>query len=219
MTEITLLMEPKMLLRSLAASSLAVALLIQVATPSEAATLIDENFSTGTPGLEITTTIPSFTVTSGSVDIIGGAGSQFDFYPGNDFYIDLNGGEPGTLTSSAFDIAGSQDVTLTFNYGANGENRTTDIFFGSTFLGSVTASQSTGTFNTFTTTFTIAAPTTGSLIFQATNLGASGIVLDNVVLTTAPSAVPEPDTLPALLTLGAVGGALVLRRKQNAEQA
>jgi hypothetical protein len=213
-------MEPKMFLRSLAVASLGAALLIQVATPSEAATLISENFNSATPTLS-TTSIPSFSVTAGDVDVIGGAGNQFDFYPGNGSYIDLNGFNPGTIASSVSSFNTGDVVTLSFDYGANGENRTAQVFFGGNLLTSLTASQSTGTFNVFTTTFTVTAPTSANLVFVSTTAGASGVVLDNVVLTTSGSgsAVPEPAMLPALLTLGAVGGALVLRRKQNAEQA
>jgi hypothetical protein len=219
MTEITALTEPRMLLRSLAAASLCTALLLNVATPSEAATLIDENFDTSVPTFNITTsgTIPSFTVTDGSVDIIGTTGGQFEFYPGNGAYVDLNGNDPGTIESSTFGFAAGEIVNVSFSYGANGENRTGEVFFGTASLGTFTASQSTGVFQTFSTSFTVATAQNASLIFKGLNAGASGVVLDNVSLTTG-AAVPEPATLPALLTLGAIGGALVVRRKQISEQ-
>jgi hypothetical protein len=208
-------MEPNMLLRSIAAASLAVALLVHVATPSDAATLISEDFNAAGPAFGVSTTIPSFTVTSGTVDVIG-IGSGFDFYPGNGAYIDLSGNSAGSISSSAFSLNAGDTVTLTFLYGANGENRSADISFGS-FFTSLTANQSFGAFQTFTTTFTVSSATSASLVFTGTTPGASGFVIDNVVLTS--TAVPEPALLPALLTLGAVGGALVLRRKQSSEQA
>lgn len=203
-----------MLLRSLAAASLSAAFLLQVVTPSEAATLISEDFNGAAPALNATS-IPSFTVTAGNVDVIGD-GTSFIFYPGNGQYIDLNGSIGATIESSAFSFNAGDTVTLSFDYGANGDNRSANVSLGSFFSTILNASQST-TFQNFTQTFTIGAPTSASLIFSAITTGASGIVLDNVVLTS--SAVPEPATLPALLALGVVGGALVLRRKQNTEQA
>ncbi len=206
-----------MLLRPLAAASLAVALLVQVATPSDAATLISEDFNAAGPAFGVSTTIPSFTVTSGTVDVIG-VGSGFDFYPGNGAYIDLSGNSAGSIASSAFSFNAGDTVTLTFSYGANGDNRSANISLGSLFATSLTASQSSGSvFSTYTTTFTVSSATSASLLFTGTTPGASGFVIDNVVLTS--TAVPEPAMLPALLTLGAVGGALVLRRKQSSEQA
>jgi PEP-CTERM motif len=216
MTDITTLMEPKMLLRFLAAASLSTALLLQVATSSEAAALISEDFESATPALSVTS-IPSFTVNSGTVDVIG-TGTGFDFYPNNGKYLDLNGSSAAIIESAAFNFAAGDTVTLKFDYGANGENRSADVFFGNALLTTLNASESTGTiFTPYETTFTLGSATTASVLFSAVSTGAAGIILDNVVLTT--SAVPEPATLPALLTLGVVGGALVLRRKQSTEQA
>jgi hypothetical protein len=219
MSENTDSMEPTMLLRSLAAASLGVAILLQVAAPSGAVTLIAEDFNAGPAGLATNIDVPSFTVTSGNVDVVGSssASSVFDLYPGNGYYVDLNGTTPGVLTSSVFTFNPGDTVTLSFSYGANGVNRSATVELGALLSPETINTSQASSFSLFDRTFVVGSTTTASLVFSAVNGGNEGIIIDNVSLTTTP--VPEPDMLPALLTLGAVGGALVLRRKQSAEQA
>jgi hypothetical protein len=207
-------MELIMLARSLSATTLGVILLLLAAAPSGAFTLIfSENFNSVTPSnpgtLNLTSGVPGFTVTSGNVDLIGT--DSFNFYPGNGTYVDLSGGTAGTIQSSAFNFTAGQTVTLSFSYGANGANRSAEVSLGSLLAPTaVNATQST-TFQVFTTTFYVASSTTASLRFTSLSLGVAGVVIDNVSIT----AVPEPAMLPALLTLGSVGGGLLLRRKQS----
>jgi hypothetical protein len=111
-------------------------------------------------------------------------------------------------------------VNLSFLYGANGDNRSATVSLGNLFTTTVNASQSVdaGVFNPFSTSFIAASDISNvQLVFTSLDSGQQGIILDNIVLSTG-AIVPEPAMLPALLTLGVVGGALVLRRKQNAEQ-
>lgn len=210
-----------MLLRSLSATALGTALLLQIATPSGAATLINENFNSVAPALAVTSGVPSFTVTSNDVDLLGS--NLFDFYPGNGTYIDLSGNNAGAITSTdSFSFNPGDVVTLSFSYGANGNGRSANVSLGSIFSDVVSTSQDTSAspaFLTFNQTFTVQSGTTASLVFTSLSPGNGGILLDNVSLTTSPAPVPEPVMLPALLTLGVFGGALVLRRKQVSEQA
>ena len=208
-------------LRSLLASTFGAALLAQMAAPASAITLISETFDNATLGRNRSTGIPSFSVTSGNVDVLG-LGSS-DPYPDNGNYIDLNGNTKGKLTSNIFSFNTGDQVTLSFYYGANGNRRNANVSLGSLFTPfQITDSRNPldPIFQTYTNTFTVNSAFNGALSFASDNLGFRGIILDNVSLSTissTPTAVPEPTAIPGLVLFG--GAALMLRRKQLAKNA
>lgn len=200
-----------MKLRSVLAAVLVGAAFTQVATATNAATLINENFGSNNPDRFNVSTgniAPAFTVTAGNVDLIGNGGT-FDLYPGNGNYIDLNGNTTGEISStSSFNFSGTDTTVLSFDYGSNGTGTSADIFLGATRLLSVLGNAS----PTLThINFSIVGPVSGNLIFSSTNAGPGGIVLDNVVLNSTPATgstpVPEPSEIVGTL----IGGITILR--------
>lgn len=201
--------------RALIAVAFAIAL---VSTESANAVPIffDDFNSTTTQALN-QTVFTNWTVTSGSVDVIGDGGSFAFLPPGNGNYVDLDGstGAPGTITTKmifgagsyvvAFDLAGSQG-------GANNVDptaKTTEIAFS---IGGVTQSltlNSTDPLHTYSYMFTTTAP--GQLSFSDLAGGNNNVgnLLDNVSV----AAVPEPATW-AMMLLGFLGiGFLGYRRR------
>jgi hypothetical protein len=196
-----------MKIRTLLVSSL----LLVGATDANAAVVFSDNFNSYSPQLDW---VPPANWTApgpGTVDLIG-AGTPFDFYPGNGFYVDMDGsnGLPGTLqTIQSF---GPGSYTLTFDLGGNARgdvNKTTVITLGN-FAASLTlASGAPLQLQTFSFT------TTGGQLAFADLPGGNqdiGNILDNVTLSmnivTGPG-VPEASTWAMMLVgfagLGFVG--------------
>jgi hypothetical protein len=201
-------------LRSLLASTFGVAILAQVAAPAGAVSF-SENFNSAPQGLNLSSGVPSFSVASGNVDVIGT--NFYNLYSGNGNYVDLTG-QNTQLTSSAFNFLSGDTVTLSFDYGANASGAV-GISIGSFFNDTLSTLQDSSSFKKFTKTFTVANATIASLSFLSTSGGPGGIILDNISLTSTNSAtaVPEPTAIPGLLLFG--GAAVVLRRKQVARNA
>jgi hypothetical protein len=177
-----------------------------------------ESYTLGAPS----TLAPTWTVTDGSIDVIGNG--FFDFYPGNGKYIDLNGSiGPSTAGRIETSIGGfniGSMYTLTFTYGANGNstppNAETLLFGIDTLLDSILIPGD------------VAAPlTTVSYTFQATASaltlffadGQFGAPFDDdddqggpVLLEVKVAAVPLPAA--GLMLIGALGGMALLRRRR-----
>jgi hypothetical protein len=153
---------------------------------------------------------------TGGVDLIGNG--SFDFYPGNGLYVDMNGSPgPGELTSKlTFNLLPGNTYTLQFDLAgsARGITDTVDVSLGSAYSGSFTLPSSQG-LTLFTESITVASPTNANLVFDSL-AGANvnvGLILDNVLLTSHPSAVPEPGACVLFVSLGLTGAAF-LRRKR-----
>src|SRR3569833_300374 len=106
------------------------------ASTANAAVLLNETFNTYPQQLNWVPPAAIWTVTSGSVDLIGETptGTSFDFYPGNGGFVDLNGSteQAGTIQSRLSFAAG--DYTLAFDLGGNARDsvsKTTVISLGS----------------------------------------------------------------------------------------
>ena len=175
---------------------------------SRAATVIlEDNFNTTTTQSLNQTVFTNWTVTSGSVDVIGDGG-PYAFLPmGNGNYIDLNGstGQPGQLTTKMSFAAGTYLVSFQLAGSQGGANNvdpsrhTTTISFtlgGS--LQSITLNP-TDPLSTYSFMFTTSG---GNLSF--TDLAGGNPNVGNLLDNVSVSAVPEPSTW-AMMVLGFLG--------------
>jgi hypothetical protein len=178
---------------------------------------------------------PNWTVTSGSVDLIGytGVGTysgwsapDYDFLPGNGLYIDLDGttGQDGTITSKGIALAAG-NYQLSFSL-ANSQRDQADSTAVSVTVG--LASQIFDTpdepeevigFQTETMNFTVpSGGETVNLVFADTTVPGDddvGALLDNVVVSSngAPNPGAPDGGSTAMLTGMALIGLGALRRK------
>lgn len=185
------------------------------AAPASAAVIFSDDFNGengGTGVLNYGTSTGSFanwTVTQGSVDLIGNG--YFDFYPGNGLYVDMDGstGQSGGITTNATFGAGSYLLTFDLGGSTRGETNTVIVQFDGNTIGSFTLNSG----DPLTAeSISFSSATGGKLAFIQTNPGDNmGLILDNVQLSTA--AVPEPMTLSLF---GAGLAAISLRRRKKA---
>ena len=191
---------------------LAVAALSTLSCLSQAGVVFSDNFnSNGALGLNDTPA--GWTVTSGTVDVVGGAGGWGGLCAsGGVVCIDLDGStnQAGILSRSFAATAGTV-YTATFDLAGNqrGGSDSLLVNFG-------TASQtfnlaSNAAWNTYSLSFTATGNTNYDLSFHNAGGDNIGIVLDNVSVT----AVPEPETYAMLLAGLGLMGTIVRRRKSK----
>lgn len=195
---------------------LAAAVSLLLASASHAAVVFSDNFDSDALG---TPAVPAgFTVTGGSVDIIGTnfSGSAFDFLPGHGAYIDLDGSTGGSgLLSHSLTLTGGVTYMATFDLAGSqrGSTETGTVRFGTSAL-TYNVASSDGFAGRAVTFMPIV---TGSYALSFQNDGGDnvGALLDNVVISnTVAAAVPEPETY-ALLVAGLGITAFAIRRKRN----
>jgi len=179
---------------------------------AQAAPLFSDDFDTDTLGLNAIAFNGGWSVSGGTVDIIGAPG-PFDLLPGNGHYIDLDGstGKAGIFANS-LDVSNGVTYTLSFDLAGNQRGAGTDtvvVNFGS---GSQTFTRAaTDGFQTYMLSYT--ATGTGKVGFSFIDQGADnqGALLDRVSVT----AVPEPETYGMLLGGLALLGVVARRRRQG----
>ena len=145
----------------------------------------------------------NWTVTDGTVDLIGNG--FFDFYPGNGLYVDLDGSsfKAGVLTTkTAFNLSPG-DYILQFDLGGSqrGDTNIVDVALGSVFSKEYIR-ESSDPLALVTENIHVSSSTSAFLSFH--NLGGDdvGAILDNVSLTSSETtSVPEP-----LNILGSIAG-------------
>jgi hypothetical protein len=129
--------------------------------------------------------LEQWNVTKGSVDLIGKR--SYDFYPRHGLYLDLDGttSQAGTLESKKeFNLAAGT-YELRFDLGNNpghSSPNTMEVRLGTAYKESFTR-QGKVPLKTVIRTFSVATPTSGSLIFEHAGGDNGGLVLDNVRLT------------------------------------
>ncbi len=201
---------------------MALALVVAMATDSQANLITNPDFAV--PGLNASgynefyagtpsaTGIPGWTVTGGSVDVVG-----TNFYAaggGASQSLDLDGFNPGTITQSIATTVGTSYV-LTFLYANNPNNpafptATANVLIGGSLVGGIT--HTSGTPYVLATYGFIATSTTTSITFASTDAPTSnaGIALNAVNVFAG--TVPEPASI-AMVGLGLVGFVGVAARK------
>ena len=185
--------------------------LVLASTASQAVTIFSDNFNADALGLNQTTFLGGWTVSDGTVDLIGTG--FFDFVPANIRYVDLDGStsNPGVF-SKALSLTGGQTYTAFFDLAGShrGSTETVHVTFGSTSMYTLASGDG---FGTRSITFTPGASGTFSLSFE--NMGADnvGVLLDNVVIDHVTTAVPEPETYALMLAGLGLVGFMARRRK------
>ena len=196
----------------------ALAGVLALSTSAGAATLFSDNFDSDAVGLNV---VPAgWTVTRGTVDIIGPG--FFDLQPGHGNYIDLDGStsSAGLMSTGSFSLnagtpytlsillAGSQrgdinTVTWGMDYDANG---VLDAF-------QVTTLPSNVPFTPFSLVFTPLVSTSNArIVFDHAGGDNLGLLLDDVVLA---ANVPEPEIYAELMAGFGLLGFLARRRRRG----
>jgi hypothetical protein len=178
--------------------------------PAPAAIVLSENFDALTPALAVTSAGGFSTINGTNVDVVGGGlfGSLCATpESGNCVDLDGSGGlSQGQFQSTmqfaagtyllSFDLIGSHrsltaSATVTFgNYNQTFTLASADV------TGGIVVNQS----------VTLSSP--GFLLFASNTPGNIGLLLDNVVVSTGTSAVPEPSSFIYLLLALLLGGAI-----------
>jgi hypothetical protein len=190
-------------------------LLILSAPAIQAAVVFSDNFNTENGGVGALNYGPftNWTVTGGTVDLIGTG--FFDFYPGNGLYVDLDGStnDPGLLTSSVFSLtAGTYSLGFALGgstlVGSPTDTVQVDLNFGP-YSESFTL-LSTAPLTMVTRSIVIGGPTSASISFQNSGSDNMGAIVDNVSLESVP--VPEPAGIITLMALGLAGLGMIRRQ-------
>lgn len=188
-----------------------------IAAPASAAIFTDD-FESYALGLNQTNFAPNWTVTNGTVDLVGGPGF-FDELCDTGKCVDLDGStsDAGVFTSLSLNLIGGQTYTASYDLAASrrgGPANVLTVNFGtnSFVYGLVSGgSPATDPFKTFSLNFTPGSTGTYQLSFSTSGNDNVGPLLDNVNVATA--AVPEPATWAMMITGFGGVGALVRRRR------
>jgi choice-of-anchor C domain-containing protein len=198
-----------------ATKALALLLVALPATAAQATIVINGSFEQGPASVGNfrtygagSTAITGWTVTGGSVDLIGSYWNSSDGARS----LDMSGNSPGTIVQTLATVAG-QRYRLSFDVSSNWDNRslkTMKVFFGSaTPLNIVSPPVSRPmTWVTHSQIFTADSAAT-QLKFQSTFGGPWGVALDNVAVN---AVVPEPASWAMLIAGFGLVGAMMRRR-------
>jgi len=175
-------------------------------------TIFSDSFDSENGGVGVLnyTGFANWTVSGGTVDLIGNG--YFDFLPGNGLYVDMDGstGNAGLMTSSISLQPGT--YILSFELAGNHRNGSTEqvdvqVDLGSVFSGSYSLGQS-DPFMLITENFTVNSAMTVALTFEGIGGDNIGMLLDDVSISLIPA--------PGALLLGSMGMGIVgwLRRRK-----
>ncbi len=173
-------------------------------TPARAAVIFLDTFDTenGGAGVINYTSFANWTVTDGSVDLIGNG--FFDFQPGNGLYIDMDGstGDAGLMSVDPIPVAAGSyllEFDIAGSWRTPGTEGVLFEIFGTSVTyvtGSVTAFSPDIPFTHIALPFVVGAPDGLRFSFEGVGGDNIGLLLDNVQLTS----VPEPGVMVLLAT-------------------
>lgn len=137
--------------------------------------------------------LTNFTVVSGALDLIGNG--NFDFYPGNGLYLDLDGTSNAAArieSTSTFALAAGQAYRLTFDlgntderFGSSGINNTMTVSLGGAFSEQFNR-DTPSDFVTVVRHFVAGVDESAVLAFDHQGGDNLGLLVDNVNLTAVP---------------------------------
>jgi hypothetical protein len=186
----------------------AVAVCGAMASHAQSAVIFSDNFDSYPSTTNATDFGGNWTITNGTVDVIGNG--YFDFYPGNGLYIDLDGStnDPGDFSSKALNVAaGTYTLEFVLSGSTRGESNTVDVSFGS--YSETFTLASNDPIMTYTRTINFASNSMASIVFKNGGSDNMGALLFNVSVTT----VPEAETAAMMLAGLGIIGSIVRRRK------
>ncbi len=142
----------------------------------------------------------NWSVSEGSVDLIGNG--YFDFQPGYGLYVDMDGtsGDAGRITTTTSLYLDAGAYTLSFDLAGNHRNNASETVTVEVSLGAFSQPYSLGRFDPFTTyTENVNIDTAGyyNLSFVGSGGDNVGMLLDNVSLAVVP--------VPGAVLLGMLG--------------
>lgn len=169
--------------------------------------LFEDTFNAETRALN--SSLSNWTVSNGSIDVIGTG--YFDFYPGNGNYLDLDGStrNAGRITTvTSFALNPGVTYLLSFDLGGSkrGDSNSVNVALGN-FSETFTLASSAGWQNV-TRSISVLGDMSSRLSFDHAGGDNMGLILDNVSVT----AVPEPETYALMLAGLGLMGFMVRRR-------
>jgi hypothetical protein len=178
------------------------------------ADILTENFNELTPALDATN-IGAFTVTSGTVDVVGGAlFGSLCVSPESGNCVDLDGsstGAPGQISSAILTLApGTYILSFDLIGSQRGVDTSTTVTLGSFYSQAFLLASSDTTSGIVSAVIHVGTTTMAPLVFTSNTSGFFGALLDNVSLAST----PEPATL-SLLGIGLAG--LMFGRRRTAK--
>jgi len=188
----------------------AVAVCGALSAPAQSAVIFSDNFDSYPATTNATDFGGNWTVTNGTVDVIGNG--FFDFYPGNGLYIDLDGStnDPGDFTSKALSVnAGTYTLAFALSGSTLGDSNTVDVSFGG--YSETFTLVSNSPITTYTRTVNFASNSLASVVFKNGGSDNMGALLFNVTVTS----VPEAETAAMMLAGLGIMGSIVRRRKSR----
>lgn len=190
----------------------AVALAAVAASPASASPVVVffDDFNAEVP--ELNATLDHFGVSDGTVDVVANGSFGISCSGGSGNCVDLDGstGNAGNITS--FDIFGPGDFVLSFDLSGNqrgGASDSVNVLFAGVLLDTITVAPSAPF-----THYSYNMSGSGHIRFETAGGDDLGPILDNVMLRTRDTAVPEPSTL-AIVGSGLAALGLWRRRRRS----